>query len=102
MEVDAGSIATCTPEMYDIASTLVNVEEVTDNKGFSDFKVPTVTSDATQTVAEQLTSRSESETTSKNLNIRLQILFQSLLWLSTAMLESIVCYVLLVRGISPK
>uniref|UniRef100_A0A094ZPN0 non-specific serine/threonine protein kinase n=1 Tax=Schistosoma haematobium TaxID=6185 RepID=A0A094ZPN0_SCHHA len=56
MEVDTGSIAKCVPELYDIASTLVNVEEVTDNKAFNDFKLSKPTIDMVSPVTEAVVS----------------------------------------------
>ncbi|CAH8446562.1 unnamed protein product [Schistosoma intercalatum] len=56
MEVDTGSIAKCAPELYDIASTLVNVEEVTDNKAFNDFKLSKPTIDMVSPVTEAVVS----------------------------------------------
>lgn len=56
MEVDTGSIAKCAPELYDIASTLVNVEEVTDNKAFNDFKLSKPTIDMVSSVTEAVVS----------------------------------------------
>ncbi|KAK4472459.1 hypothetical protein MN116_003710 [Schistosoma mekongi] len=54
MEVDTGTVATCTPELYDIASTLVNVEEVTDNKAFNDFKLSKPGADVVPLVSEKV------------------------------------------------
>ncbi|VDO51371.1 unnamed protein product [Schistosoma margrebowiei] len=56
MEVDTGSIAKCAPELYDIASTLVNVEEVTDNKAFNDFKLSKPIIDMVSPVTEAVVS----------------------------------------------
>nr|CAH8828634.1 unnamed protein product [Trichobilharzia regenti] len=61
MEVDASSMATCAPEVFDIASTLVNVEEVTEKQS---FEVPASTPDVVP-VAEPVNHDAEPGTISK-------------------------------------
>ncbi|KAH8853626.1 Serine/threonine-protein kinase MARK2 [Schistosoma japonicum] len=62
MEVDTGTVATCTPELYDIASTLVNVEEVTNNKAFTDFKLSKPGADVIPLVTEKVVFDSDPKT----------------------------------------
>ncbi|CAH8444363.1 unnamed protein product [Schistosoma turkestanicum] len=59
MEVDTGTVVTCAPELYDIASTLVNVEEVTNNKAFNDFKLSKPVPEIVHPVAETVVTDSD-------------------------------------------